>query len=125
MQGLLDDRVAAAADLEGEAAVDDGAHETLVMREMGERRRVIQLGKRRCDVGQRALLGATAAANSLKISCSIASARSAAEAIRPSVSDNSGVMKRMALAMLWRWRKVSDSGGSVSGLALACVTAMK
>ena len=47
------------------------------------------------------------------------SARSLADAIRPSVSRSSGVAKRTALAIVWRCRNFSLSGGDSSGFALS------
>ena len=35
------------------------------------------------------------------------SARSVAEAMRPSISDSSSVEKRTAFAIVWRWRNVA------------------
>ena len=54
-----------------------------------------------------------------KMSCSRFSARSLADAICPSISASSAVVKRTAFAIVWRWRNVSFSGADSNGLALS------
>ena len=68
----------------------------------------------------------TAATISSKAASSIASALSAALAMRLSRSASSVVVKRMALAMVWRWMKRAlASTVSIIAPALPAVTSMK
>ena len=48
------------------------------------------------------------------------SARSAAVAMRPSMSTSSAVVKRTALAIVWRWRKVCDRAARQQRLGMPC-----
>ncbi|MNL35934.1 hypothetical protein D3C87_1579960 [compost metagenome] len=59
------------------------------------------------------------------MSSSISSAASCARAIRPSSSASSVVVKRMALASVWRWMKVSRQGASSSFWPWAAGTSTK
>ena len=61
--------------------------------------------------------------NASKVSASMASARSAAWAIRASRSASSTVVKRHWLASVWRWMKVAFRGGWKQGLGLPWPTA--
>ena len=54
--------------------------------------------------------------------CSSASARSAASEMRPASLASSVVVKRTELASVWRWMKVSASGGRISASAFRAVT---
>ena len=65
-----------------------------------------------------------AVASSANTSCSMASARSAAATMRLSVSTSSGVLKRTAPAMVWRCRKIADSGSLISGFDAPAGTSM-
>ena len=107
-QRLLDDRMAAAADLEGRAVVEHGADVALARApaRRGPPSQSSSASAAATRAERRAPRRATAAASSAKTSCSMASARSAAEAMRPSISISSAVVKRMALAIVWRWRNV-------------------
>ena len=68
----------------------------------------------------------TAARNSSKARSSMASACSAALAIRLSRSESSTVVKRMALALVWRWMKRARiSGVAVITPAVPEVSSMK
>ena len=63
------------------------------------------------------LAASTRATRASKTSNSIASARSAASAIARSSSESSVVENRSALAIDWRWWKVSFKGGANNGSA--------
>ena len=115
-QGLLDHGMASAADLEGGAVVENGPRIALARRHLGQAASQSSSASAPATSPSARSSAATAAASSAKISCSSASARSAAETIRLSVSTSSCVVKRMAPAMVWRWRKVSLSGARMHRL---------
>ena len=65
------------------------------------------------------------ARNRAKIASSISSAASWARAIRPSSSASSVVVKRMALASVWRWMKFWRCGSSSRRVPCAAGTSTK
>ena len=56
---------------------------------------------------------------------SISSARSRALRMRVSSSDSGTVVKRIWLAVVWRWMKVSFRGGAIIFSAWVAVVSMK
>ena len=120
LQRLLDHRMAAALDDEGERAVDLRAHVVALDRERRRappRRRARRAPRRRALIGRRSRRS-TAAASRSKISSSRPSARSAALAIFASSSPSSVVVKRTWPASVWRWMKVALSGARQQLLAV-------
>ena len=125
LQRLLDHGMAAAADLERGAVVERGPHIALLRGDLGQACLAIELGQRRGDLAQRPAPGRRRQRRARRTPPARgASARSAAETMRLSVSTSSCVVKRTAPAMVWRWRKVCASGSLSIGLDAPAGTSM-
>ena len=101
--------MAPALDLEGQAVVDDGPRPTFVDGERGECGRHVEHGERAAPARIAVGMADGLRDQPSNTASSIASARSAALAILVSRSASSVVVKRMALAMVWRWMKRARS----------------
>jgi hypothetical protein len=124
-QRLLDDRMAAAVDGKHFRGIDQRPAIGLFLGKCREPATRRHGERKRCRL-DRFGFATTAAVSLSKAASSMVSARSAALAILVSRSASSVVVKRMALAMVWRWMKRAlASGLSVIGPALPCVTSMK
>ena len=112
--------MAAAANFEGRAAVDDGPRVALLdaQARRGRRWRRVRPAPQRSAPSARSSR-CDGRASSANISCSRLSARSVADAMRPSVSISSGVEKRTAFGHRLPVPERLASGCSSSGLALS------